>query len=209
VTEEASPVTSAEILQAASQDVSVVRGLAPLYADCYVCGPAMTCACAACDNLAMHYALMTAPPGTVMVCAANGLLDCGYFGELAGIDAQNRGLLGLVMDGSIRDAADLERLKFPIFYAGTAPSSCTKKSLISLGETVVVRGVAINPGDQIVADRDAVVVIRKDRWPDVEKGAEAVHERENAMRARLREGEPLSSMISLPADAPATEASTR
>jgi 4-hydroxy-4-methyl-2-oxoglutarate aldolase len=149
----------------------------------------------------MHYALMTAQPGTVMVCAANGLVDCGYFGELAGIDAQNRGLVGLVIDGSIRDAGDLERLRFPVFYAGTAPSTCAKKTLESLGEPIVVRGVTINPGDQIVADRDAIVVVPADRWSDVQEAARAVHTREDAMRARLREGERLSTMIPLPADA--------
>lgn len=195
-------VTTAEVLQGAASEVRVIGGLSPLYAECYVCAPATTCACAPCDNLAMHYGLLTAPADSVVVCAAGGLQDCGYVGELAGLDAINRGLAGFIIDGSIRDAADLERLQFPVFHVGTAPGSCAKQNLVSFGQPIEVRGVTVNPGDQIVADRDAVVVVPSERWSAVRDAALSVHEREDAMRARLRSGERLAAMISLPPDRP-------
>lgn len=204
-------MTSAEVLQGAQHDVSVVPGLAPLYSDCYIAAPATTCACAPCDNLAMHYGLITAAAGSVLVCSTHGLQDCGYIGELAGIDAINRGIVGFVIDGSIRDASDLERLRVPVFHMGTAPGSCAKNGAVSVGEQITMGGVTVNPGDYIVADRDAVVVIPSDRWDAVKAAARKVREREDEMRSRLRSGERLSTMISLPADKPeerGTEAPT-
>jgi 4-hydroxy-4-methyl-2-oxoglutarate aldolase len=195
----ANRLTTADVMQAAGAEKAfIVSDLYALYSDCFASGPAMTCACAPRDNLAMHYALMTAPPGSVIVCDAGGRIDGGYFGELAALDARNRGIVGFVIDGSVRDAAELEELGFPVFCVGTAPASCKKETARSVGEPITVRGVGISPGDRVVADRDAVVVVPSPAWPEVQAKAEAVRVSEDEIRCRLRAGQRLSDMLSLP-----------
>jgi 4-hydroxy-4-methyl-2-oxoglutarate aldolase len=103
-----------------------VAGLTPLTVTSAVCGPAATCACAPGDNLAMHRLLQTAPAGSVLVIDAGGRTEHGHFGELAGLDAQSRGLQGLVIAGAIRDGGALATLGFPVFHGGLAPAGCVK-----------------------------------------------------------------------------------
>lgn len=190
--------SAAEVAQAGGEGVLVIRGLQPAYRSAAVCGPAVTCSCDARDNLALHHALLSAPANGVLVCDAGGRQDGGYFGELMALDAGAHGVAGLVIDGSVRDLAELEKLRFPIFHRGSCPHSCGKEHGGSVGEPVTVGGVRVSPGDQIVADIDAAVVIPRDRWPRVRDGACAVQERERKIRAALADGSRLASLISVP-----------
>jgi 4-hydroxy-4-methyl-2-oxoglutarate aldolase len=190
--------TTAEIAQGSPHASTVIPTIGRLFSPSYICAPAATCACAPRDNLALHAALITAHPGYVIVCDCDGRTDGGYFGELAALDARNRGLVGLVIDGSVRDAGDLEVLVFPVFCLGTAPTSCRKEEYRSVGEPVRMQGVIVRPGDQIIADNDAIVVVPAEHWSEVRANAFEVRQREEVMRARLAAGEPLAAMVSLP-----------
>ena len=87
------------------------------------------------------------------------------------MDAEGRGLQGLVIDGSIRDGGLIAVLGFPVFHAGFAPATSVKELAPSVGEPVEVGGVTVTPGDQIVADSDAVLVVPAADWPAVEAAA--------------------------------------
>ncbi len=186
------------MLHAAGDAAHAIAGLSPLYGSAALCGPATTCACAPGDNLALHRALLAAGPGEVLVCDAGGNGDVGHFGELMALDAQGQGISGLVIDGAVRDSAAVAELGFPVFHVGLAPRASAKEHVRSVGEPVALRGVRVEPGDQIVADRDAVLVVRRDAWPAVQAGAEAQRDREIAIRAELARGRRLADLISLP-----------
>ena len=160
----------------------------------------MTCACAPADNLALHRALFAAQRGAVIVCDAGGNVDVGHFGELMALDAQGQGIGGLVIDGGVRDSRPVEELGFPVFHSGLAPRASRKERVRSVGEPVSVGGVRVAPGDQVIADRDAVLVVPKDAWREVRAGAEALREREAGIRAELARGRRLAELISLPED---------
>ena len=59
-----------------------------------------------------------ASPGDVLVVDVGGLYEAGYWGEIMTVAAQARGIAGLVIDGSVRDADRIEALGFPVFARG-------------------------------------------------------------------------------------------
>src|SRR5262249_47747339 len=113
---EAVPVTG--VAQAGRDRAWVMTGLTTHAGRPYLCGPALTCACAPEDNLAMHAALYQAQPGAVLVCDGAGSARCALFGELMATDAMNQGLAGLVVHGPVRDIAGLDGLGFPVWCTG-------------------------------------------------------------------------------------------
>ncbi|MCP9487932.1 MAG: hypothetical protein MSC30_19000 [Gaiellaceae bacterium MAG52_C11] len=187
-----------EVLEAADGTAQLVHGLAPIAVTAALCGPAATCACPPGDNLAIHRLLAQAPEGSVLVVDAGSRTDCGHFGELAGMDAENRGIQGLVIAGAIRDGGALAVLGFPVFHSGFAPSSCAKERAGSLNEPVTIGGIEIAPGDQVIADSDAILVVSATDWLAVAAGAQAIREAENGLRTRLLQGTHLSELLDLP-----------
>ena len=188
-----------EVLQAAGGAARFVSGLTPITVTAALCGPAATCACAPGDNLAVHRLLEQAPEGSVLVVDAGGRSDCGHFGELAAMDAEFRGLQGLVIAGAIRDGGALAVLGFPVFHGGVAPAGCVKERVLSVNEPVTIGGVEIAPGDEVVADSDAILVVAAADWPAVEAGARAIREAEDDLRTSLLQGARLAELLDLPA----------
>lgn len=82
------------------------------------------------------------------------------WGELVSIAANAAGAVGMVTDGLVRDAEQVERLGFPVFARGTTPVDIHGRAeVVGHGRPIVIDGVTIEPGDLIVADRDGVVVV--------------------------------------------------
>jgi 4-hydroxy-4-methyl-2-oxoglutarate aldolase len=187
-----------EVLEAAAGTARFVEGLTPLTVTAALCGPAATCACAPGDNLAVHRLLGVAPEGSVLVVDAGGRTDCGYFGELATMDAEFRELQGLVIAGAIRDAGSVVQLGFPVFHGGITPAGCVKERALSVNEPVTIGGVEIAPGDQVVADSDGILVVAAADWPAVAAGAQAIREAEDDLRTALVQGARLSELLDLP-----------
>ncbi|MGP8249294.1 MAG: RraA family protein [Candidatus Dormibacteria bacterium] len=192
--------TTAHVTQVGGARVLQLVGLKPLHARAYICGPAATCACAPADNLGLHAALARAAVGSVLVCDGGSDLSTALFGELMGTDALNRGVLGLVVTGAVRDVSELESMGFPVFGLGTAPAQSSKSRLISVGMPVSLSGVPVSPGDPIVADRDAVVVVAQANWPAVRAEARQRAAAEEEVLERLRAGERLADVRSIDLD---------
>lgn len=185
------------VAQAGRDRVKVMTGLTTFLGRTYLCGPALTCACAPEDNLAMHAAIYHAPPGTVIVCDGGGTTGTGLVGEFMATEAASRRLAGIVIEGPVRDRDDLDRLGFPVLCAGTAPAQSTKVGLISVGQPVVVGKVLVRSGDQIVADSDGAVVVPGVIWQEVRVAAAALAAREDEVRRRLAAGERLPDILGL------------
>ena len=192
---EAIPVTA--VAQVGRDRVRVMTGLATHAGRPYLSGPALTCACTPEDNLAVHAALYQATRGTVLVCDGAGTTRCALFGELMATDALNQGLAGLIVQGPIRDIADLDELGFPIWSTGTAPGQAAKTSIVSVGAPVVVGNVLVSPGDQIIADRDGIAVVAAADWPPIQADVAALADREAKTRSRLAAGERLADINGL------------
>jgi regulator of RNase E activity RraA len=57
-------------------------------------------------------------PDDVLVCAAGGSMRSGIWGELLSTAARNAGCIGVIVDGAVRDVAQMRRMKFPVFARG-------------------------------------------------------------------------------------------
>jgi 4-hydroxy-4-methyl-2-oxoglutarate aldolase len=189
------PVTA--VAQVGRERVRVMSGLTTQAGRPYLCGQVLTCACAPEDNLAMHAALYQAQRGTVLVCDGTGTTRSALFGELMATDAVNQRLAGLVVQGPVRDIAGIDELGFPVWCTGTAPGQAAKAAVVSVGLPVVVGGVLVAPGDQVIADRDGVVVVPAAEWPALQAEVAALTGKEERTRARLAAGERLADINGL------------
>lgn len=191
-------ISTAAVLEASGGRAQAVSGLSHLTLMDAICAPAATCVCAPADNLALHRLLQQAPAGAALVVDAGGRSDAGYFGELMAMDAEERGLQGLVIGGSIRDGGLIAVLGFPVFHAGFAPATSAKELAPSVGEPIEVGGVSIAPRDQIVADSDAVLVVPAADWPAVEAAARELQAHEEDLRTHILKGGRLADLLELP-----------
>lgn len=191
-------ISTAAVLEASGGRAQAISGLSHLTLMDAICAPAATCVCAPGDNLALHRLLQQAPEGAALVVGAGGRTDVGYFGELMAMDAEGRDLQGLVIEGSIRDGGLIAVLGFPVFHAGFAPATSVKELAPSVGEPVEVGGVTVTPGDQIVADSDAVLVVPAADWPAVETAAREIQAHEDDLRTHLLTGGRLADQLELP-----------
>lgn len=148
-----------------------------------VAGPAFTVWTRAGDNAAIHDALRLAEPGDVIVVNGQGDESRALLGELIGERAAAAGIVGFVVDGAVRDAADLAEIGMPVFARACTPAGPYKHGPGRLGVTIAVGGVAIGLGDIVVGDADGVVVVPQADAEAVATTAEAVF----ADEARRRE----------------------
>lgn len=135
------------------------------------------------DNLAIHRAIDEAQPGDVLVINGNAEVNRSVFGDILGEICLSRGIVGVVIDGAVRDVEELENMGLPVFARGTCPAGPSKTGPGSVGLPVACGNVVCYPGDAIFADRDGIVVVSKD---DVADYAEKVAKQE-AFEESLRE----------------------
>jgi 4-hydroxy-4-methyl-2-oxoglutarate aldolase len=113
----------------------------------------------------------------------------GMFGDLLGVLCQARGVVGLIIDAGVRDTAELTALQFPVWAKAICAQGTVKASAGSVNVPVICAGVAVNPGDVIVADSDGVVVVaRRHAAEIVELGKQRI-EKEEMAREQFRKGE--------------------
>jgi 4-hydroxy-4-methyl-2-oxoglutarate aldolase len=152
-----------------------------------VAGPAYTVRGSGGDNLALHRAVVAAPPGHVLVADVEGTAH-GHWGEILAVAAQQRGILGLVMDGGVRDRDRLRALDFPVFSRHDCIRGTRKDVAGELGVTIQLGGVPVRTGDLVVGDTDGVVVVPAERVPAVLEEADRRVDHEREILAALRDG---------------------
>lgn len=131
-----------------------------------IAGPAYTARCAPGDNLMLHAAIYRAQPGDVIVVEA-GDSDYALCGGNVCAIAQKRGIAGFVIDGAVRDLAEIRAARFPVFARGCIPIPGAKAMLGSLNAPVVCGGVRVLPGDVVIADEEGIAVVPAARQEDV------------------------------------------
>ena len=139
------------------------------------------------DNLALHLALEQAAPGDVLVVDAGGFA-CGYWGEVLTAAAQQRGVVGLVIDGGVRDVDRLAARGFPTFSRFVSVRRTIKHDPGSVGDPIVVAGRPVERGDAVVADADGVVVIPRAVVEEVVDGALARVAKEDGYLREILDG---------------------
>lgn len=134
-------------------------------------------------------AVDTCQPDDVLICAAGGSMRSGIWGELLTTAARNRGCVGVIVDGAVRDIAAMRRMEFPVFARGRSPyDSQNRQRVVDLDVRVEIDGVSFHPGDLVVADADGVVVIPRAVEEEVLRRAWQKVHAENRSRDAIRRG---------------------
>ena len=161
VVERASAFQAAILADVAGRRGTAHARIAALDPRMKLAGPAFTVEVRPGDNLMIHAAMAMARPGDILVIDGKGDPTCALMGAIMVNACRQLKLGGIVMDGAARDSLELRDLGFPVFCAGTNPNGPTKFVPGRINWPVSVGGVAVSPGDLVIADADGVVFIER------------------------------------------------
>jgi 4-hydroxy-4-methyl-2-oxoglutarate aldolase len=183
-----SKFSAATIHEALGKQGNLPSMIKPINSTMKVCGPAYTVKTMPRDNVLLHRAYAYAKTGDVIIANCSGFYEAGYWGDLMSLGAKTKGINGLVIDGCVRDADDIEAMNFPVFSRGLCIVGTSNHGDGFLNEPIVIGDVLINPGDIVVGDRDGVVVVPQHRIAEAIEKSLAREAKEENVRKQLREG---------------------
>ncbi|MEK6559350.1 MAG: bifunctional hexulose-6-phosphate synthase/ribonuclease regulator, partial [Planctomycetota bacterium] len=129
-------------------------------------------------------AIDIAKEGDVIVVDAGGI-GPALWGELATHSALQKKISGVIINGAIRDIAEIKKLNFPVFTKMIMPTAGEPKGFGEINVPINISGIQINPGDWIIGDDDGLMVIpsaEADIW--VNHGMDCL-EKENRIREEI------------------------
>ncbi len=111
----------------------------------------------------------------VVVIQMSGATDCSGWGQIMTKISISRGLRGAVVDGTVRDVDETDKLGFAVFARGRHPGTMRARlDIESIGEPTVCGGVTVHQGDLLFGDGDGIVLIPENRTEEVLAAAERV-----------------------------------
>jgi RraA family protein len=162
--------------------------LRPMHRQGVLAGPALTVKARPGDNLMLHHALDIAEPGDVIVVDAGGDLSNALIGEMMVAYAVKRGVAGIVINGAIRDAANIGAGDFPLFAAGISHRGPYKDGPGEINVPIAIDGMVIEPGDLVIGDDDGLLCVPYDHVAEVYDRAAAKHAAEEKQMQQIAEG---------------------
>jgi regulator of RNase E activity RraA len=147
------------------------------------------------DNLPIYHAMPLLQPGHVLVIDGGGDMNNALVGDLILSYILQRGCVGLVVDGVVRDTAAFHHADFPCYARGASHRGPYKNGPGALNVPVAIAGQVVNPGDIVVGDEDGLVTFA---LSDAQRLLEAAHrsaDREEAIRAEILTGKVQQSWL--------------
>ena len=129
------------------------------------CGPVVTVKCFE-DNSWVKAAVdsvgwIDTPQGRtaqVLVVDGGGSLRRALLGGNLGASAARNGWAGVVIDGCVRDCAELAQEAVGIRALAAMPLPTEKRNEGQRQVPILIQGVAVHPGDWLYADEDGIVI---------------------------------------------------
>ena len=142
---ELSTFSAATLHEALGKTGNLPSAIKPIAAGMKVCGPAYTVQTMPRDNVLLHRAYAYANAGDVLIVNCSGFYEAGYWGDLMSLGAKSKGINGLVIDGCVRDADDIEAMGFSVFSRGLCIRGTSNYGDGTLNKPIVIGDVCIHP----------------------------------------------------------------
>lgn len=113
------------------------------------------------DNSRVREAVNSPGQGKVLVVEGGGSIRRALVGGNLADAAAKNGWAGIVVDGAVRDIAELRAAGVGIRALALMPMRSTKRGEGQTGLPIVVQGVAVKPGNWLYADEDGIVISDK------------------------------------------------
>jgi 3-hexulose-6-phosphate synthase/6-phospho-3-hexuloisomerase len=188
--------TSAADVTEALHNTGELAGIKPIVHGVKMVGRALTVWTYPGDWSKPVEAIDVAGEGQVIVIDAGGMPPA-VWGEKATKSCLQRKLAGVVINGAIRDVANIRQMKFPAFAKLITPTAGEPKGQGMIGVPIKIGGQYIRTGDWIVGDDDGVVVIAQEKAVDIANRAQVVVEREDREMTEIDQGSTLGKVSEL------------
>lgn len=141
-------------------------------------------------------AVMAAEAGDVIVVEHRGRTDVSGWGGLLSRGAVGKGVAAIIVDGACRDVDESRELGLPVFARAAVP--VTARGRVAEHDfncPITIAGLAVAPGDWLVADGSGVVFIPAARLEEVIAVAEGILARETLMARDIDAGVPIGDVM--------------
>lgn len=177
------------------RDFTLPAELRPLFPEKRLAGPAFTIDGRVDPRADAHQTLLEwtgllskAKPGHIWVSQPNDRV-VAHMGELSAETLKNKGVLGCIADGYVRDVDFLIEMGFQTWSRGFTPRDIVGYWLPrAIDVDVKIGDVIIAPGDYLLGDRDGVIRVPKAIVADVVEKAELAIATENKVRTAILSG---------------------
>jgi 4-hydroxy-4-methyl-2-oxoglutarate aldolase len=163
-----------------------------------MCGQARPVTAMVGDGGIVHEALLHARRGEILVVDAGGCKDIAVWGGIGTAAAIRAGLGGLVIDGAVRDVAEMRQAGFVCFCRAIVPRGPHTEFGGIFDRAASVAGVVVQPGDIVLGDDDGVVVVPLVSADTTLAAAQAHVEKEKVWLQRIAAGETIPAIFGMP-----------
>jgi 4-hydroxy-4-methyl-2-oxoglutarate aldolase len=177
-------------------DGFVDTAIRPIFRRLQVVGTAVTLKLPEGDIALTRPAIELLRPGDVLVIDQGGETRVACWGEMTSLAAKVKGCVGVIVDGAVTDVVEIEDQRMPTFARSVSALVGRRLDTGEGGVNVPAQcgGVAVHPGDLIVADDNGIVVIPPQRVADIATQARAAEDRAPFQRIWLERGGSLADL---------------
>lgn len=141
-------------------------------------------------------AIEAAAPGDVIAIDHQGREDAAGWGGILSTAAKYRGVAGVIVDGACRDVDESREVGLPVFARTAVPFTARGRAVEkAFNESIRIGGVAVNPGDLVIADGSGVIFVSAAHAGEVLGAAEQIAAREAEMAKAVLAGQPVSQVM--------------
>jgi regulator of RNase E activity RraA len=141
-------------------------------------------------------AIEAAEPGDIIVVEHSSRVECAGWGGVLSSGALIRRVGGVVIDGPARDVDEARSLGFAVYGRSANPRTARGRVYEQDFECrIEVGGVAVEPGDLVLADSTGVAFVPLAAAQEVVRRAERIAQRERLMVEALKRGDRITEVV--------------
>ncbi len=194
-----SPIASDAMNRAKTLDAAI----RPISAGYVMLGQALTVRAIAGGITPLLHALSLARPGDVLMVDAGGYAQNAVLGGNMTNKAMRQGMAGLVIDGAIRDLAEIRDCGIPCFTRAVTPAGPNFAETGDVGGPISCGGVLVKTGDLVIGDDDGITIVPRGQMAAVLAVCRTTLTAEAEWDRRIAAGETFTEILKLPPMEPA------